>query len=148
MWERIFPELTEHPQLVRVGDLREGNSFMNMPVHYSSTLGEDRLVCAWKILPGHLWEGGRHRRWHVYDRRTRHSRRLPRGIHPPWHSGLFGCLSSGGSAASVEWGGMGQLLSKVSHKIPPLLFCHLANTISREHSKAFSHPSNQFPRSS
>ena len=44
-----IPELVGHPQLTQVGDLRTHNSFLDMPVHYSSTLGEDRLVCAWRI---------------------------------------------------------------------------------------------------
>ena len=46
---REIPELTGHPRLTRVGDLRTGNTFLDMPVHYASSLGEDRLACAWKI---------------------------------------------------------------------------------------------------
>ncbi|MCO4793572.1 MAG: type III pantothenate kinase [Bacteriovoracaceae bacterium] len=40
----VFPD-----HLIRPLDYREKNKFLNMPVHYSETLGEDRLVYAYHI---------------------------------------------------------------------------------------------------
>ena len=46
---RNIPQLDNHPRLIRVGYLRKNNSFLDMPIHYSSTLGEDRLVSAYQV---------------------------------------------------------------------------------------------------
>ena len=46
---RPIPQLENHHKILRVAGLREGNSFLGMPVHYSPSLGEDRLVSGWKI---------------------------------------------------------------------------------------------------
>ena len=44
-----IPQLEDHPKILRAGSLRKDDSFLGMPVHYSHTLGEDRLVAAWHI---------------------------------------------------------------------------------------------------
>lgn len=37
-------------QLIRPLDYRETSSFLEMPVHYTETLGEDRLICAYHVF--------------------------------------------------------------------------------------------------
>ena len=46
---RNIPQLEGHPRLLRVGRLRKKHFFLDMPVRYASTLGEDRLVAAYQI---------------------------------------------------------------------------------------------------
>ena len=46
---RNIPQLKDHPRTLCVGSLKKKNSFLEMPVHYSSTLGEDRLISAYHI---------------------------------------------------------------------------------------------------
>ena len=45
-----IPQIEGHPRVLTVRNLRNKSSFLGMPVHYSHTLGDDRLACAWQVF--------------------------------------------------------------------------------------------------